>query len=79
MVLMLRRIFLVAISIVVDHAALQIMSILYINIIIDIYIGLVKPFERVQRNRIEFANETFIAAASIHLLIFTAFVPEQER
>ena len=76
---MLRRISLVAISIILDHAALQIVSILYINIMIDIYIGSVKPFERVQRNRIELANEGFIAAACIHLLIFTAFVPEQER
>jgi len=57
---MIRRICFIAMSIFVDYATFQTISILYMNLAVVIFVGRVKPFERVLRNKIEFINESLI-------------------
>ena len=47
--------------------------------IIIIYIGLSKPFDRKLRNRIEFINEALVSACCLHLFTFTEFVNDKNR
>ena len=76
-VFMIRRISFVAVSIFVESPSLQTISILYMNLIIVIFIGLSKPFARKLRNIIEFVNEGLVSVTCFHLLVFTDYVPDK--
>ena len=74
-VFMLRRIGFISVSIYIKIESLQIISIIVLNLLVSIYIGMVKPFNSKLRNRIEVFNEFVVSAACIHLYIFTDYVP----
>ena len=51
---------------------------LLLNNIILIYQGSFSPLISRTKNRIELMNEVFIQVTTLHIVIFTDFVPDQE-
>jgi len=78
-VFMIRRVYFVAISIYLKQYSLQIISILISNLLVIIYIGLARPFSRILRNKIELVNECLVSTACVHLMMFTDWIPDQEK
>jgi hypothetical protein len=51
---------------------------MYLNLFNLIYIGGVKPFETIFKNRIEMFNELTICIVTIQMCLFTDFVGDRD-
>jgi hypothetical protein len=58
-----------------EYNAIQILTLLYLNMIISIYIGNVRPNVNRAENRNQTINEMLISFLSYSFVIFTDFVP----
>jgi hypothetical protein len=56
----------------------QILAMFYLNLIMMIYIGNSRPFVTRRDNNIEFINEIFIWMSTMHIILFTEFVKDEE-
>jgi hypothetical protein len=72
--LMRRFLLFVVIFFVRVHVGIQMMLILYMNLIMSLYQGIARPFNRKLFNAIEFTNEVLITYAFYCFLAFTDFV-----
>ena len=72
---MIRRLIYVCLAFYTEIIIFQILGIFYINIFMLIYTGTNRPLSTKLRNRIELFNEFCICYISIHLVIFTDWVP----
>lgn len=56
----------------------QILGILFSNLVFIIYQGNYRPLAYGFENNIELVNEFIISMATLHIILFTDFVPEKE-
>ena len=78
LVFILRRQIFVAVSLFNRIPIIQLLCIFLLNLFMMIYQGNNRPLDNRQKNRIEFSNEIFIAASTIHLVFFTDWIPDKE-
>jgi hypothetical protein len=72
LVYILRRFLFLAIAFFSDALpAIQVMSIMFLNLAIIIYQGLVMPLSTSLDNKIELTNEFLVSICSMHLMFFT--------
>ena len=71
---MVRRIFYILNSFYVETVVFQVMNLIFMNLFMIIYTGLVCPLETKLRNRLELFNEACIDIACLHLFVFTDWV-----
>lgn len=55
---------------------LQLICLNFVNLLLSMYLGSVKPFKIRSRNRLELTNEMFNSLATVHFCCFTDFVED---
>jgi hypothetical protein len=73
---LLRRIIYMATAYWISSQSLQLIVILYLNILVTVYLGQVKPKVGRFFNRLEVSNEFLFQLISFHQFLFTQFVPD---
>lgn len=54
------------------------MGLLFLNICMTIHLGYLKPFKSRYLNRIYLFNEYMIGVVSVHMLLFSDYIPDHE-
>ena len=75
---MIRRLLFVGIAFILDHQALQIISLIFLNTAIIIYQENNRPLKVRHHNSIEIFNEVTIHLVTMHLVFFTDWVPDMD-
>jgi hypothetical protein len=75
----LRRLIFCALAFYCTHLSFfQVQMLMYLNLLVLLYVGGVKPFETRFKNRIEMFNELCICLLTIQMCLFTDFVGGKE-
>ena len=78
LVFMCRRLLFITIAFGIDHQAIQIMLLIYLNTAIIIYQQGQKPLKARLNNQLEIFNELTIHISTIHMIFFTEWIGDLE-